>query len=58
MELLLRHDDINVNWGTCHGETPLFMAAWKGLEKVVELLLEKKGIDVNKTAFNGSTPLL
>lgn len=42
---------------SCQGPTPLFVAASKGYERVVKLLI-KNGASIDKTGFNKPTPLL
>ena len=39
------------------GATPLFKAAEKGREKVVNMLLKKPGIEVNRADITGATPI-
>ncbi|CDZ79492.1 ankyrin repeat protein [Legionella massiliensis] len=47
----------NVNQADPRGITPLFVAAAKGHDKVVEQLLQAVGIDVNQAPQSGFTPL-
>ncbi|KAH8122467.1 ankyrin repeat-containing domain protein, partial [Trichoderma asperelloides] len=47
-----------VNSRNKNGQTPLLYAAKKGYKKMVEILLEKIGVDVNAVDQNGFTPLL
>ena len=57
VELLLAHEDINVNATDEYGLTPLHWAAINGHSKVVELLLAKKDINPNVANKDGLTPL-
>ncbi|PVH90693.1 ankyrin, partial [Periconia macrospinosa] len=38
-------------------QTPLFLAAARADEKIVQLLLEKRGIEIDARNSNGYTPL-
>ena len=40
-----------------YGDTPLYIASYKGHKDIVELLLNMKNIDVNKPEKNEATPL-
>ena len=56
--MLLEREDILVNEQAPHdGATPLYLAAYRGHDKVVELLLKKEGIQVNTPTYVGNTPL-
>ena len=46
--LLCPHSDINILDG--RGHTPLYLSAWKGHEKAVDVLLANSDIDINKGA--------
>jgi len=47
--MLLGRDDINPNWSDSMSEgTPLVMAATRGQEGVVKLLLERDDINLNQ----------
>lgn len=59
MALLLEHPDIDVNAyfpPASYKMTPLHYAAEAGLTDCVELLLAKKGVNVDAVASNGCTP--
>ncbi len=47
----------DVNTTRANGQTPLFMAAWKGHADCVRALLSVKGINVNTTTQDSKTPL-
>ncbi|MBM17658.1 MAG: hypothetical protein CL947_01160 [Epsilonproteobacteria bacterium] len=53
-ENLCNSNDINLQTG----ETPLLVAINSRHNAIVEMLLRLPGIDVNKAAFNGTTPLV
>ena len=48
----------DINQADSLGGTPLVWAAWKGHEKVAEVLLGQDDIDPNKRCVGGRTPLL
>ena len=49
VELLLKCDDVNINTRKhIEGKTPLFLACENGYSSVVEVLLNKTDINVNK----------
>ncbi|KAI9764880.1 MAG: hypothetical protein M1839_005696 [Geoglossum umbratile] len=49
-------EDVEVNSKACYGETPLWTAAERGHEALVNLLLSCNGVEVN-SGFRGQTPL-
>ena len=60
VELLLGHQDVDVNQTNKYGQTPLHVACesksiWD--EEVVELLLSHESIQVNRTNNDGQTPM-
>ena len=55
--LISRRADVNIRDERNLGVTPLFLAAEKGHQEVVRLLLTKKA-NVNVVATDGYTPLL
>ena len=61
LETVLRRfllEGANVNFQDFWGETPLFLAAYKGNTCMVKILLEHDGIDINTKNTNGSTAIL
>ena len=50
--MLLKKDGIRVNVQNERGETPLYIAALKGYEEIVVMLLSFPGIDVNAREFS------
>jgi ankyrin repeat protein len=66
VESLLITPGVDINMGDINNLTGLFWAAFKGHIRVVELLIEREGIDLNKAptkgtlngqALRGKTPL-
>ncbi|KAJ2988192.1 hypothetical protein NUW58_g4110 [Xylaria curta] len=55
--LLATIDDVNVNSMNNRGRTPLYWAAENGQEEVVNLLLQKGGVDPDRKDFYDETPL-
>ena len=50
-------DKININAQNKHGETPLYIACYNGLEEVVRMLMGSPQLDVNIARKNGNTSL-
>ena len=55
--MLLGWTNVNPNTMNQQGETPLFVAARKGREKVVKALLERVDVNPNTADICGKTPL-
>ncbi|CAG2189845.1 unnamed protein product [Mytilus edulis] len=60
VSLLLNHvaDEVDVNTINNNGETPLYTASEGGYKDIVDFLLARPPIMINKTNKDGSTPLL
>ena len=54
---MLGHEEVQVNQAWETSATPLFTAAHVGQIEVVEALLRREDIDVNKANRSGTTPL-
>jgi len=57
MAALIDTQGCNINQGDCKGVTPLILAAHRGNQEAVMLLLTQDDIDPNKPDNNGKTPL-
>ena len=55
--MLLDRNDVNPNITNQHGQTPLFVAAWKGHERVVKTLLERVDVNSDIADLAGQTAL-
>jgi len=54
VKMLLERNDVDPNIASEHGQTPLYVAAWKGREKVVKELLERGDVNPNTPDNFGS----
>ena len=57
VELLVRHEGIDLNHQSTAGMAPLFMAASRGNAKIVKLLLEQKDVEINLKSNDGASAL-
>jgi len=56
IELLLKHENIDVNIQNIDGNTPLHISLYTN-DDIAKLLLDHKDIDVNIQNIDGNTPL-